>query len=444
MISQKLINWSVTNMSLYRFPDSIEPGQYHLTTGSSVPSIWTGTTNDSPMIGHMHLHDSTRNALRAQHNGAIGVSVTVINYTNDPIIYLDRNNNVMTIMPQINRGVDAFGSSIVPDAYAKYQGTIVIEIVQTRNLRDINQQDYRFQQYKKIRELQTNEMSRYHYSDLSEIDHIPRDVSNQVYQYIIPNAQQLINEKQDAFYIEAANIVIMGNNVRELVLHPDTPTSVLLELDKSIPHERSIMQHNLFVVDPECIYSNCYINIGGSVIRLPVRRDARDAPGVYVATNAYDKGIKVKTEIKHYALSDETSPIRLFHTPKDAATYGNPDKLIELEQLKQKLKLSEKAVTQQALQLEMVDKKQQHEMHTLERKETLEEKLHLQKIDQMEKEQKHVNFKQEIDIKRHKREEKASKFGFFSRITFDGIKFATTAIAMVTTALVWFAKRKAT
>lgn len=429
-------------MPTYRFPEKMRPEESHLQSGSTIPAAWGGG-NQTPTIDHLILHDVTKSLLRAQCNSAQILSINVINYTDVPIVCLDRNNNVLTILPQTEQIYNPhYGYNQLNDNYLRFKGSIVVEMVQTRNVRGVNVDDAMYQKYKRLHELQYNEVGRYHYSDINDYDTVKRDCSNQIHQYVINDAIKVLERHNDAMYLEACNVVFMLSDCPDLIIHPETPESVLLAMDKTVVDERDSVTHQMYIVDSDGLYTNCFANLSGSVTKVPVRRDTREPPGIYLKRSHRVGRAQKVVDTEFYKLDDPNCPIRIFSSYQEAQAYGDPEKMVELKQLYAKLSLAEQSVKQAQKQLEIQETKHKHEMEGLLKKKELDDKSHAQKMAQMDKEISTVSVKQQVETEKYRRDEKASKFNFFTRMTFDGVKLATVTVTLISTALVWLAKRR--
>lgn len=251
-----------------------------------------------------------------QGHGSVTNMVTIANFSDSSILVIDKNNIARLIPP--NRDNISLSE----------HGTVRVEIVRTRHLYpgdgDIS-----------IHETYSKQLTNHDDVERTEFYKPDTDGSlvttkNHLTTFIFTDIKAVGNCYGGYFYHKESDLVFVTESTSGLPVHPST--SYKEKLKHSNPNaECDTFSLNIYLNDPLNNYGRAYVNICGIVQEIPVTRNTGDKAEIFIGKNMIDRAIPSKIVYEHYPLDNDSVPIKVYHTAEDAATHGNPDKLVEIE-----------------------------------------------------------------------------------------------------------------
>ena len=309
-------------MSTVVIPNTLSTSEYCLNVENKKPM--NGIFPFSQDFRSVKSENTGLNAGR-QEQGHGGYSINIINCTQDEIIVVDQFNCATTIGP-------------VEHNYAAARalvGCIAIEVVHNRPPRSDILPDHNHEQYRAFSTRGClNKIRDFFFRSPNKAEPLTES-TNQVSMYIIDEAYEKLNEHGGSFYLEDVKLAFSLTNSTEVVIHPDTDSKEMLEHFPD--YETNILSLKLFINDSTNRYANIFINVAGTVERIPIQRKSGVEDGLYIsrATN-----IRRRTDMQQqfYRLDDPAIPYRLYRSKEDASVDGNVAKSIEMETVLEKQK----------------------------------------------------------------------------------------------------------
>jgi hypothetical protein len=340
-------------MAKYRVPERISEQDFVTKTkasfipGNHLSGVKAYGGTDGLLLETYSLRTVGHILATSQVPGSAGNQVNVINYTEEPLVCLDKYNRVHVIPP----------CPPEYDGHLPHRG-VLIEVVSSKAVQHGNTATRAYKRYQQVPSLQDSDISKYYYENPRSSD-TQKQQSNQIHQFLIGDFNEVINELGGAIYDPHSDMVLMTIQVAEdydlpLVIHPNTSVETLIALGLDITIQQAIT-HQIYVNGMDS--NNIFINIGGDVTRIPNCHNPNEPTGIFIRKRALARGGKVKDiSCDHYAFGDPSCPLHLFDSAAAAKTYGNPDKAVELEIQKSKLETehtkTKLAEATQALNLE--------------------------------------------------------------------------------------------
>lgn len=261
--------------------------------------------------------DISKSLMQYQGQGVIANITTVVNYSDSPLIVIDKNN-IARLVPPLRDNVRLSES-----------GTVRIEIVRTRNVEGCNGDLDLHETYAKyLKNPEDIERTEFYKPETNSECCVTR--KNHLITYIFTDIKAAINTYGGYFYHKESDLVIVGVTTNGLPIHPSTSYKERLKHSDN-KASCDMFSLNIYLNDPLNTYGRAYVNIAGIVQEIPVTRNTGDKPEIFIGKNMVDKTIPTKIVYAHYPLDDENVPIKVYHTAEDAATYGNPEKIVDLE-----------------------------------------------------------------------------------------------------------------
>lgn len=407
----------------FQIPSPLPMGQYRL-----------NSSNGNPIDG-MYPHgqylldlfsDATCFQINNHSNGASTNGLTVVNYTNEPITYIDHWNCLVTVPPcEEDRG---FG------------GCVVVEHVHSKPDYSFYSQNFGQdtdfdEQQKFYNEQQTpHDVRSIFYIDVETL--VSSQPLNVVTWMVIDNAQEKLNNHGGCFYLEDFDICIGKSRLVKKMVHPRSTADVLATA--TAQSHQSFLSIQLFINDPTYKYSKKFVKLGMEIYEIPIKRMANKEEGVYIVERDYNN----RPITRRYSIGDKDLPFVL-HDSRSCAEHENNSSVLEKET--QRLKLEMQNLKAKA-DLELIREKEVFAREEAARK--AEERIH-----EKEKEIKRREAEISEQIKRKRMAEKEAekvkseqdleKKAQFRKALIEYAKLATTLITTATTLYAWFKIKKA-
>lgn len=253
--------------------------------------------------------------------GVAGTSVIVNNFTDKSIVMIDRWNGVVTIPP-------------IPFEKAASKGmvgTILIEVVHVKPRRYMDDVDPTYNRYARFHKRKSKTLRKEFYRDRKITGEDSPAVSNQITWITIPNAVEKMEAVDSGVFVQEAGVVLALADTNVLFVHPDTPTSDLIDY---FPHDQGVNNEftmRLCINDTSHRFNAAFINIGGLVVNVPITRSAKDKDGIH-CNRQLGTGRRRRDMIQeYYEFDDPKSPIKVFNSREAATTMGDPSKYYDHE-----------------------------------------------------------------------------------------------------------------
>lgn len=251
-----------------------------------------------------------------QEQGHAGYSINIINCTQEEIIVIDQFNCVTTIGP-------------VEPSYAGNRGLtgcIAVEVVHNRPPRSDLLSDHNHERYRAYSTRGCLTRIRDFFFRSPAKNEVVTESTNQVTMFVINEATDKFHEHDGSFYLEDVKLAFAVVDTQEIIIHPDTDSKEMLEHFPD--YDTNMLSLKLFINDSANRYASMFINVAGSVERIPIQRKSNVEDGLYIsrATN-----IRRKTDMEHrfFRTDDPAIPYKLYRSKEEALVDGNIAKSIE-------------------------------------------------------------------------------------------------------------------
>lgn len=146
------------------------------------------------------------------------------------------------------------------------------------------------------------------------------------------------------------------------------------------------------IVDNQRVMTKRYMNVGNSVVEIPVVIDPQRKDGVYRSLFTYELGVNKTNKIDCYKFEEADEIIGLYKTKEEALAGGDIE-------AKYKLALKDK-------ERELTQLKHEFEQRRLERTEDIDERKFIREIEKLKEEARALKKSNKLEAKKHKLERK--------------------------------------
>lgn len=381
--------------------------------------------------------------LGSPYTGNILDAVIITNYTDQPIVLIDRDNRARTIQP----------SELTHSGEVEFMNAVVIEKITVKQQRLNNSKDEAFHRYSKIRQLLRRSTVRGFYEGYGVVDN-PEDY-HFLDQAVINNVEYHLTNNGGAVYLEAMGYVIAHPDTQNVTfLHPHTDSITKMELCPTAANESSAFLE-LIINDTEHLYEKVFVNLAGQVMEIPVQRNPLLENGIHYVTGVLDN-FRNKDKSSHYfQFGDKLCPIKIFGSKSEAETMGDVSTIAEQEilRLKHDLALSKERV--ERLKNEQAEKSIEiTRMNHADRKEELTAKneerernekvataTYRREISEQKYKATQAQIARERSVVEAERNAKIETTSFWRKMAAESVKVVAAAVSIAATVFAWIKLR---
>lgn len=364
--------------------------------------------------------------------GVGGMYIRAFNYTDKPIVMIDANNVAIILDPQQRVGMnDRYGSEL-----------IVVDVIQLNQDAHVSPRglDYLAKRREAFTGLECTSPAIDTYSE----NYVLKSNQNRLYRYNLDGSDTRFNQYEGAFFFEEAGVVFGTiEDVNKVLVHPKASDVHLMKSHPKLADVKSLGSE-IGVNDPDHKYERLFTVVYGVVKEVPISRNRTLPSGITYWENVHQKN----SAPLFSELDIANVPIKLYTSIAEAETGGSPEKAIELEVIREKIKLQQNKATadreehDRVLQKAELDRqaakeKAEHDRETARLKAEQDAKLREEDLKYRERES-----KRKADEERNR--EKVENISFWRKVLVEGVKTITTIASVAALALGWYIKQKAT
>lgn len=383
------------------------------------------------------ISQQTKNLLGEQTAFNAGTYVNIINYTDKPIFILDRWNCIQRIAPAI---LDDFERQRI-DEYVQ------IEIVQFRPSHLNEQGDRVFDLYGSNMQKGRSAIRDAWYKR-NHPHEPPTHVVSRVTVIQIRDMDSHMDRYRGSFYHHESGYVFIDERSPDIIVHPDTPESELMQLITFIPDAKTF-DLEVMVNDPKNEYAVAYINVGGKIFQVPIQRSAKEKAGIYVTRQSGGGRNQYDPVHEYYEFDSPDNHFRIFKSKSEARSFGDPIKSLEHDTIRLKNETQKVKAETESLETHKrtVEREAEHRSRLDEielDKKRKEAEIELEtKRKQLEAERAaaaaaETKYKRLQEEEQRKQNAKMQKADFSRKMLVEGAKLITTVVTTALSLFAWY------
>lgn len=200
---------------------------------------------------------------------------------------------------------------------------------------------------------------------------------------------------KETLYLRELDVVVTTNRVRLAIPHPNSHQGLDQALVQNTPSYQGHSGVFIRVIDNDRIADRRYYYSGKQLVTVPSETDRSRESGVYSIVSTLDKSGRVMMQNYYHTFEEAVEAYGLYYTQEDARSNGDPELLLRVE---------DKRISR-----EIVEKKNSHELTSIDRKETMESTSSKSQLERLELELEKIRLQAKEDRKKLKRDAKKEK-----------------------------------